>query len=63
MKSKQEILKDAMATLAECQFLGLNSTSNYVTVLRVRLGLYYEILEEEDIPEEYWEDFETYSIY
>lgn len=62
MKNKQDILKDAMATLAECQFLGLEYTSNHATVLRIRLGLYYEILGE-DIPEEYWEDFETYSIY
>lgn len=55
MKTKQEILHDMFAILAELQSGTANS--ELAKCLRVELGVYYDILGE-DVPEEYWEQIE-----
>lgn len=58
MKSKEEILKDLLATLTELQ----NGVSGEIlkTYLETKLSILYDILGE-DVPEEYWEQIEKYT--
>lgn len=58
MKSKEEILKDLLATLAELQ----SGVSGEIlkTYLETKLSILYDILGE-DVPEEYWEQIEKYT--
>ena len=58
MKSKEEILKDLLATLAELQ----NGVHGEIlkTYLETKLQILYDILGE-DVPEEYWDQIERYT--
>lgn len=58
MKSKEEILKDLLATLNELQ----NGVSGEIlkTYLETKLSILYDILGE-DVPEEYWDQIEKYT--
>lgn len=58
MKSKEEILKDLLATLAELQ----NGVTGEIlkTYLETKLQILYDILGE-DVPEEYWNQIEVYT--
>lgn len=55
MKSKEEILKDLLATLNELQ----NGVSGEILkiYLETKLSILYDILGE-DVPEEYWDQIE-----
>lgn len=55
MKTKQEILKNLFATLAELQYGNLEH--NLETYLKTKLEILYDILGE-DVPEEYWDQIE-----
>ena len=57
MKSKEYVIKELLVTLQELEAGGI---SNHLKeVLRVRLDVYYSLLDEEDIPEEYWDRIEN----
>ena len=57
MKSKEYIIKELLVTLQELEAVGI---SNHLKeVLRVRLDVYYSLLDEEDIPEDYWDRIEN----
>ena len=57
MKSREYIIKELLVTLQELEAGGI---SNHLKeVLRVRLDIYYSLLDEEDIPEEYWDRIEN----
>ena len=57
MKSREYIIKELLVTLQELEAGGI---SNHLKeVLRVRLDVYYSLLDEEDIPEEYWDRIEN----
>lgn len=58
MKSKEEILKDLLVTLAELQ----NGVHGEIlkTYLETKLQILYDILGE-DVSEEYWEQIEKYT--
>ena len=56
MKSKEYIVQQLLVTLQELEAGGI---SNHLKeVLRVKLEVYYSLLDEEDIPEEYWDRIE-----
>lgn len=55
MKSKEELLKRLYATLAELEY-GVDN-KELEQVLKVQLGLLYDILGD-DVKEEYWERIE-----
>ena len=56
MKSKEYVMKQLLITLQE---LETGCISNHLKeVLRVKLEVYYSLLDEEDIPEEYWDRIE-----
>ena len=56
MKSKEYVVQQLLITLQE---LEAGSISNHLKeVLRVKLEVYYSLLDEEDIPEEYWDRIE-----
>lgn len=52
MKSKEQVLSMMMAILAEIQ------SGNDSVCLKARLEILNRVLDEEDIPEEYWEQIE-----
>ena len=57
MKSREYIIKELLVTLQELEAGGI---SNHLKeVLRVKLEVYYSLLDEEDIPEEYWDRIEN----
>ena len=58
MKSKEEILKDLLATLTELQ----NGVHGEIlkSYLETKLSILYDILGE-DVPEEYWDQIEKYT--
>ena len=57
MKSKEYVIKELLVTLQELEAGGI---SNHLKeVLRVKLEVYYSLLDEEDIPEEYWDRIEN----
>ena len=57
MKSKEYVMRQLLVTLQELEAGGI---SNHLKeVLRVRLDVYYSLLDEEDIPEEYWDRIEN----
>jgi len=55
MKKEQDILKTLFAILAELQ--SGTATGDLEKYLRIKLGIYYDILGE-SVPEEYWEQIE-----
>lgn len=55
MKAEQEILKNLLAILAELQ--SGTASGDLETYLRIKLGIYYDILGE-SVPEEYWGQIE-----
>ena len=56
MKSKEYVMRQLLVTLQELEAGGI---SNHLKeVLRVKLEVYYGLLDEEDIPEEYWDRIE-----
>lgn len=59
MKSKEEILKDLLATLSELQ----NGVHGEIlkTYLETKLSILYDILGE-DVLEEYWDQIEEYTV-
>ena len=59
MKKEQDILKTLFAILAELQ--SGTPTGDLEKYLRIRLGVYYDILGE-SVPEEYWEQIEKEII-
>ena len=59
MKKEQDILKTLFAILAELQ--SGTATGDLEKYLRIRLGVYYDILGE-SVPEEYWEQIEKEII-
>lgn len=62
MKSKEEILKDLYATLAELQGTSWNEENKDLEkYLRIKLTVLYDILGEE-VPEEYWEQVEEWTV-
>ena len=57
MKSKEYVMRQLLVTLQELEAGGI---SNHLKeVLRVKLEVYYSLLDEEDIPEEYWDRIEN----
>ena len=57
MKSKEYVMRQLLITLQELEAGGI---SNHLKeVLRVKLEVYYSLLDEEDIPEEYWDRIEN----
>ena len=59
MKKEQDILKTLFVILAEIQ--SGTATGDLEKYLRIKLGIYYDILEE-SVPEEYWEQIEKEII-
>ena len=57
MKSKEYVMRQLLITLQELEAGGI---SNHLKeVLRIKLEVYYSLLDEEDIPEEYWDRIEN----
>lgn len=62
MKSKEEILKNLYVTLAELQGTAWGEENKDLEkYLRIKLTVLYDILGEE-VPEEYWEQVEEWTI-
>ena len=56
MKSKEYVVQQLLITLQE---LEAGSISNHLKeVLRVKLEVYYSLLDEEEVPEDYWDRIE-----
>lgn len=56
MKSKEYVLKRLFSVLAELE--SETATKEVETMLKHQLSVYNEILDDEDIPEAYWEKIE-----
>lgn len=62
MKKKEEILRDLFATLAELQGTAWTDKNTELKhYLQIKLSVLYNIFSE-DVPEEYWEQIEKWTI-
>lgn len=59
MKTKEEVLKDLFATLAEIQ--SNTTTGDLEKYLKIKLEVLYEIIGD-DVPEEFWGQIEKAII-
>ena len=57
MKSKEYVMRQLLVTLQELEAGGISNRLK--EVLRVKFEVYYSLLYEEDIPEEYWDRIEN----